>query len=159
VLSAESPTIAGLPPGKELVDLDLEQLSNIIVTSVSLREEPLSVAPASIFVISSEDIRRSGATSLPEALRLAPNLQVARADAVQYGISARGFYSANILINKLLVLIDGRTVYSPLFSGVFWEAQQVMLEDVDRIEVISGAGSTEWGANIASGAHPGPDRP
>jgi iron complex outermembrane receptor protein len=151
VLSAESPTIAGLPPGKELVDLDLEQLSNIIVTSVSLREEPLSVAPASIFVISSEDIRRSGATSLPEALRLAPNLQVARADAVQYGISARGFYSANILINKLLVLIDGRTVYSPLFSGVFWEAQQVMLEDVDRIEVISGAGSTEWGANAVNG--------
>lgn len=150
-LKAEPQSIAGLPPGKELVDLDLEQLSNIIVTSVSLREEPLSGAPASIYVITGEDIRRSGATSLPEALRLAPNLQVARADAVQYGISARGFYSPNILINKLLVLIDGRTVYSPLFSGVFWEAQQVMLEDVERIEVISGAGSTEWGANAVNG--------
>lgn len=151
VFAAEPAAIAGLPPGKELVDLDLEQLSNIIVTSVSLREERLSDAPASIFVITGEDIRRSGATSLPEALRLAPNLQVARADAVQYAISARGFNSASILINKLLVLIDGRTVYSPLFSGVFWEAQQVMLEDVDRIEVISGAGSTEWGANAVNG--------
>ena len=150
-LRAEQPLIAGLPPGKELIDLELEQLSNIIVTSVSRREERLSDAPASIFVITSEDIRRSGATSLPEALRLAPNLQVARADAAQYAISARGFYSANVLINKMLVLIDGRTVYSPLFSGVFWEAQQVMLEDVDRIEVISGPGSTEWGANAVNG--------
>jgi iron complex outermembrane receptor protein len=148
---AEQPSIAGLPPGKELIDLDLEQLSNIVVTSVSLREQPLSGAPASIYVITNEDIRRSGVTNLPEALRLAPNLQVARADAAQYAISARGFYSANVLINKLLVLIDGRTVYSPLFSGVFWEVQQVMLEDVDRIEVISGAGSTEWGANAVNG--------
>jgi len=148
---ADSPAIAGVPPGKELVDLDLEQLTNVVVTSVSLREEPLLTAPAAIYVITGEEIRRSGVTSLPEALRLAPNLLVARTDAAQYAISARGFYSTSVLINKLLVMIDGRTVYSPLFSGVFWEAQQVMLEDVDRIEVISGAGSTEWGANAVNG--------
>jgi iron complex outermembrane receptor protein len=111
-----------------LVDLTLEQLGNIEVTSVSRRAERLSDAAASIFVISAEDIRRSGAATLPEALRLAPNLQVARADANQYAITARGFNS--VLANKLLVLIDGRVVYSPLFSGVFWEAQDVMLEDV-----------------------------
>jgi iron complex outermembrane recepter protein len=133
----------------ELVDLPLEQLGNIVVTSVSRREEPLSNAPASIYVITAEDIRRSGANTLPEALRLAPNLQVARADATQYAISARGFN--NVLANKLLVMIDGRTVYSPLFSGVFWESQDVMLEDVERIEVISGPGTTLWGANAVNG--------
>ena len=97
---------------------------------------------SSIFVISAQDIRRAGATSLGEALRLAPNLNVARVDTAQYAISARGFN--NTLANKMLVLIDGRTVYSPLFSGVFWEAQDVMLEDIDRIEVISGPGATIW---------------
>lgn len=134
---------------RSLIDLSLEQLSNIVVTSVSRREEPLSRAAASIYVISAEDIRRSGASSLPEALRLAPNLQVARVDASQYAISARGFNST--IANKLLVLIDGRTVYTPLFSGTFWEVQDVMLEDVDRIEVISGPGATLWGANAVNG--------
>src|SRR5690606_6793692 len=86
---------------------------------------------------------------LPDALRLAPNLHVARADASQYAISARGFN--NVLANRLLVLIDGRIAYSPLFSGVFWEAQEVMLEDVERIEVISGPGATLWGANAVNG--------
>jgi len=146
---AELPTLASLPQLKDLVDLDLEQLARITVTSVTLREQRLSDAPASIYVISAEEIRRAGVTSLPEALRLAPNLQVARADTNQYAISARGFN--NVLANKMLVLIDGRTVYSPLFSGVFWEAQQVMLEDVDRIEVISGPGATLWGANAVNG--------
>src|SRR6185436_19711170 len=111
--------------------------------------EPLSDVPASAYVVSSEDIRRSGATSLPEALRLAPTLQVARADANQYAITARGF--GNVLANKMLVMIDGRVVYSPLFSGVFWEAQDVMLEDVLRIEVISGPGATQFGSNAVSG--------
>jgi iron complex outermembrane recepter protein len=134
---------------RELVDLSLEQLSSIVVHSVSRRDEPLARAPASIYVISGDDIRRSGATSLPEALRLAPNLIVARADANQYAISARGFNQ--VLANKMLVLIDGRTIYTPLFSGTFWEVQDVMLEDIERIEVISGPGATLWGANAVNG--------
>jgi len=132
-----------------LADLSLEQLSNIEVTSVSRRAERLADAPASIYVITQEDIRRSGATSIPEILRLAPNLLVARTNANSYAISARGFN--NSVGNKLLVLIDGRTVYTPLFSGVFWNAQEVMLEDVERIEVISGPGATLWGANAVNG--------
>ncbi|MEO8751286.1 MAG: TonB-dependent receptor [Casimicrobiaceae bacterium] len=136
-------------PSKELGELSLEQLSNIVVTSVSRHEEKLADAPAAIFVITAEDIRSSGARSLPEALRLAPNLQVARADTNQYAISARGFN--NVLANKMLVLIDGRTIYTPLFSGVFWEAQDTLLEDIDRIEVISGPGTTLWGANAVNG--------
>lgn len=132
-----------------LKKLSVEELMELRVTSVSKRSEPLSDAPASIFVISAADIRRSGVTTLPEALRLAPNLQVARRDSVQYAISARGFNNA--IGNKLLVLIDGRTIYTPLFSGVFWEQQDVMLEDVDRIEVISGPGGTLWGANAVNG--------
>ena len=121
-----------------LADLSLEELVNIEVTSVSKRAERLTDAAASIFVITNDDIRRSGARSLPEALRLAPNLQVVRVSASAYAISARGFNSS--ARNKLLVLIDGRSVYSPLFSGVFWDVQDVMLEDIDRIEVISGPG-------------------
>ena len=120
-----------------------------MVTSVSRRRERLADVSTSIFVISAQDIHRAGATTIGEALRLAPNLNVARADTAQYAISARGFN--NVLANKMLVLIDGRTVYSPLFSGVFWEAQDVMLEDVDRIEVISGPGATIWGSNAVSG--------
>jgi iron complex outermembrane receptor protein len=133
----------------DLVNLELEALMNIEVTSVSRRTERLSDAAASIFVITREDIRRSGATSMPEALRLAPNLQVTRASSSGYAISARGFN--NSAGNKLLVLIDGRSVYSPLFSGVFWDAQDVMLEDVERIEVISGPGGTLWGTNAVNG--------
>lgn len=132
-----------------LADLTLEQLSNIEVTSVSGRAESLRDAPASIYVITGDEIRRSAARSLPEALRLAPNLQVASLNAGQYAISARGFNNA--IGNKLLVLIDGRTVYSPLFSGVFWDMNDVMLEDVDRIEVVSGPGGTLWGANAVNG--------
>src|SRR2546421_8445911 len=132
-----------------LKKLSLDELMQVEVTSASKRAEKLGSAPASIFVISSEDIRRSGASTLPEALRLAPNLEVARMDAVQYAISARGFNNA--IGNKLLVLIDGRTVYTPLFSGVFWDQQVVMLEDIERIEVISGPGATLWGANAVNG--------
>jgi iron complex outermembrane recepter protein len=130
-------------------DFSLEDLATIRVTSVSKRSELLAEAPASIYVITGNDIRRSSATTLPEALRLAPNLQVARSNARNYAISARGFNG--IFENKLLVLIDGRTVYSPLFSGVFWDAQDVVLEDIDRIEVISGPGATLWGANAVNG--------
>ncbi|HKQ57708.1 MAG TPA: TonB-dependent receptor [Candidatus Eisenbacteria bacterium] len=133
----------------DLSEMSLEQLGNIHVTSVSRRAEKLSEAAASVYVITAEDIRRSGARTLPEALRLAPSLEVARADASQYAISARGMLS--VLANKMLVLIDGRTVYSPLFSGVFWEAQDIVLEDVDRIEVISGPGGASWGTNAVNG--------
>jgi iron complex outermembrane receptor protein len=133
----------------DLADLSLEELSSIDVTSVSKRSERLSDAAASIFVITGEDIRRAGVTSLPEALRLAPNLQVSRVNASSYAISARGFNST--AGNKLLVLIDGRSVYTPLFSGVFWDIQDVLLEDVERIEVISGPGATLWGANAVNG--------
>jgi iron complex outermembrane receptor protein len=143
------PAHAALSGMADLADLSLEELANIRVTSVSRKPESLADAPASIFVITGNDIHRSGATSLPEALRLAPNLQVARVDARNYAITARGFNSP--FANKLLVLIDGRTVYSPLFSGVFWDAQDVVLEDVERIEVISGPGATMWGANAVNG--------
>ena len=119
------------------------------VTSVAKEPEPLLQAPAAIQVITNDEIRRSGASSLPEALRLADNLEVAQDNAYDWNISARGFNAS--LSNKLLVLIDGRTVYSPLFSGVFWNAQNVMLEDLDRIEVISGPGGTLWGANAVNG--------
>jgi iron complex outermembrane receptor protein len=132
-----------------LTDLSLEELSNIEITSVSKRAERLSDAPSSVFVITGDDIRRSGATSLPEALRLAPNLQVARADANGWAISARGFNSGSA--DKLLVLVDGRSVYSPLFSGVFWDVQDLVLQDVERIEVISGPGGTLWGVNAVNG--------
>jgi iron complex outermembrane receptor protein len=144
-------TPAGAQPntGAALADLSLEQLGNIEITSVSRRAQRLFDAPSSLFVITAADIRRSGAASLPEALRLAPNLQVARSSNTGYSISARAIDSA--LSNKLLVLIDGRSVYTPLYSGVFWDAQDVMLEDVDRIEVISGAGATVWGVNAVNG--------
>src|SRR6266446_6079000 len=119
-----------------LKHLTLDQLMNIEVMSVSRRPERLSEAPSAIQVITQEDIRQSGATSLPEALRLASNLQVAQVDSRQWAISARGFNGTTA--NKLQVLIDGRALYTPLFSGVFWDAQDVVLSDVDRIEVISG---------------------
>jgi iron complex outermembrane receptor protein len=135
--------------GVNLADLSLEQLGNIQVTSVSRQPEPLAGAPSSIYVITDDEIRRSGATTLGEALRAAPNLQVARINSVQYAITARGFN--NSLANKLLVLIDGRTVYTPLFSGTFWDQQDVVLSDIDRIEVISGPGATLWGANAVNG--------
>ncbi len=135
-----------------LVNLSLEELSNIQVTTVSRRPESLANAAGSVFVITADDIRRSGATSLPEALRLAPNLHVARSSGSGYGISARGSNgSTTSAANKLLVLIDGRSVYSPLFSGVFWDVQDVMLEDVERIEVSSGPGGTLWGINAVNG--------
>lgn len=135
--------------GGTLADYSLEQLADIVVTSVARQETRLAAAPASVYVISGADIRRSGAATLPEALRLAPNLQVARASAHDYAISARGFGS--ILSNKMLVLIDGRSVYSPLFSGVFWDTQDVVMADIERIEVISGPGATIWGANAVNG--------
>jgi iron complex outermembrane receptor protein len=132
-----------------LKKLSIEQLMNLQVTSVSKRPERLAQTASAIEVITGEDIRRSGASSLPEALRLASNLQVAQVDSRQWAISARGFNGTTT--NKLLVLIDGRTVYTPLYSGVFWDVQQVPLADIDRIEVISGPGATLWGSNAVNG--------
>lgn len=133
----------------KLTQLSIEDLMNTEVTSVSGYAQPLQQAASSIDVISNEDIRRSGAEVLPDALRLADNLDVAQKDPHDWAISARGF-NAN-LGDKMLVLIDGRSVYSPLFSGVFWNAQDYLLEDVQQVEVISGPGGTLWGANAVNG--------
>jgi len=133
----------------QLKKLSVEQLMDIEVTSVSKRPEKLSETASAIQVITQEDIHRSGASSLPEALRLASNLEVAQVNSSQWAISARGFN--NTSANKLLVLIDGRAVYTPLYAGVFWDVQDTLLEDIDRIEVISGPGATLWGANAVNG--------
>jgi len=134
---------------QDLTEATLEQLMNIEVTSVSRKEQELSRAPAAIYVITQEDIRRSGLTSIPELLRMAPGVEVARISAHQWAITARGFNGR--FANKLLVLIDGRSVYTPMFSGVYWDAQDVPLQDIDRIEVIRGPGATMWGANAVNG--------
>ena len=136
-------------PEADLNGLSIEDLANIDISSVSKTDQPLSDAPAAVFVITREDIRRSGSASIAEALRLAPNLQVARITASHYAISARGFNSS--AADKLLVLVDGRSVYATFFSGVFWDVQDVPLDDIERIEVISGPGATLWGANAVNG--------
>ena len=133
----------------DLTELSLEELLNVEVTSVTKQAQPLSQTAAAIFVLTQEDIRRSGATSIPEALRMVPGLQVARLDSSKWAISARGFNGR--FANKLLVLIDGRTVYTPLFSGVYWDVQDTLMEDIDRIEVIRGPGAALWGANAVNG--------
>jgi len=133
----------------DVTAMSMEDLMNMQVTSVSKRTQKVADAAAAIFVITQEDIRRSGATSIPEALRLVPGLEVARIDENKWAIGSRGFNGR--FDNKLLVLIDGRSVYTPLFSGVYWNIQDVMLEDLDRIEVIRGPGATLWGANAVDG--------
>jgi iron complex outermembrane receptor protein len=154
-LLCAGPALADVPDPastQSMVDLSIEELSNIQITSVSKRPQRLLDAAASVFVITQDDIARAGATSIVEALRLAPNLQVGQVSASGYAVSARGMNgSANSAPNKLLVLIDGRSVYSPLFSGVFWDVQDVVLEDIERIEVISGPGATLWGVNAVNG--------
>jgi len=137
------------PAVNSLKTLSVEELMDIEVTSVSRQPEKLLDAPSAIQVITNDDIVRSGANSIPEALRLADNLEVAQQNSHDWNISARGFNTD--LANKLLVMIDGRTVYTPLFSGVIWDAQDYLLEDIDRIEVISGPGGTLWGANAVNG--------
>ncbi len=136
-------------PRADLSRLSLEELMEVEVTSVSKRAQKLSEAPAAVTVLTADDLRRSGHTSIPEALRMVPGLHVARIDANKWAITSRGFNGR--FANKLLVLIDGRSVYTPLFSGVYWSVQDVPLEDVDRIEVIRGPGGTLWGANAVNG--------
>jgi iron complex outermembrane receptor protein len=136
-------------PAPDLSQASLEDLMNIQVTSVSRKEQKLSKTGAAVFVIAQEDIRRSGATNIPDLLRMAPGVDVAQVDANRWAISIRGFNDQHA--NKVLVLIDGRSVYSPSFSGVFWDMVDVPLEDIDRIEVIRGPGGTVWGANAVNG--------
>ena len=133
----------------DLTALKIEDLMNVDVTSASKKEQKLSQVPGAIFVITTEDIRRSGATNIPDLLRMVPGLEVAQINPSTWAISARGFngqYS-----NKLLVLIDGRAVYTPTYSGVFWDAQDVPLDSIARIEVIRGPGATVWGTNAVNG--------
>ena len=139
------------PPGDsaDLFDMSLEQLMDVVVTSVSKRSQPLSSAAAAVHVISAEDIRRSGATNLPEALRMAPGVHVARFANNRWSVSIRGF--GGRYANKLLVLQDGRSLYSPVYSGVFWEFNDIPLELVERIEVVRGPGASIWGANAVNG--------
>jgi iron complex outermembrane receptor protein len=134
---------------EDVTELDLEDLLNQGVTSVSKKQERLMGAPAAIYVVRGEDIRRTCVRTLAEALAMVPGLQVARLASNLWTVTSRGF--ADITANKLLVLIDGRTVYTPSFAGVWWDVQDVMLEDVDRIEVIRGPGGTMWGANAVNG--------
>lgn len=153
---ASSPAArAAAPPSDgDLNQLSIEDLGNIEVSSVSKTSERLSDAPAAVYVITSDQIARSGAQSIPEILRLAPNLHVVRTAANRYFVTARGLIGnpgAQNFSNKLLVLIDGRSVYTPLYSGVQWDVQAVAPDDIERIEVISGPGATLWGANAVNG--------
>jgi iron complex outermembrane recepter protein len=142
----------------ELAEQNVDELSRVrvtspaldlVVTTVSRQKSTVGRTPAAVFVITNEMIRRSGATSIPEVLRMAPDVQVARLDSNKWAISIRGFNGR--FANKLLVQIDGRSVYTPLFAGVFWDVQDVVLEDIERIEVIRGPGATVWGANAVNG--------
>lgn len=139
----------------DLKKLTLEELMNIEVISISNRPEKLKEVASAVQVITGRNVRRSSATRLPEALRLASNLQIAQANSHDWAITSRGFNglpsAGGILANKLLVMIDGRCVYSPLFGGVYWDVQNTLLEDIDRIEVVSGPGGTLWGANAVNG--------
>ncbi len=129
--------------------LDIEELMNIEVKIATRKKQRLSETPAAVYVITQEELRRSGFRSIPEALRMVPGMNVARIDANKWAISIRGFNSR--FANKLLVLMDGRSVYTPLFSGVYWDVQDTRLEDIDRIEVIRGPGGSVWGANAVNG--------
>jgi iron complex outermembrane receptor protein len=141
-------------PAQLLAKLSLEELLDLQVTSVSKSAEQLGLAPAAIYVITHDEILRSGVTSIAEALRLAPNLHIAQYSATNYVAGARGLagaQEAQNFSNKLLILIDGRSVYTPLYSGVYLDVQDVLMDDIDRIEVISGPGATLWGANAMHG--------
>ena len=134
---------------RNLADASLEELMNIDVSSVSRKQQKLSRSAAAVYVVSADDIRRSGATSIPEILRMVPGLQVARIDSSHWAVSTRGFDAR--FSNKMLVLIDGRSIYNNIFAGVIWDQYDVVLEDIERIEVIRGPGGTMWGANAVNG--------
>src|SRR6476661_7739592 len=133
----------------DLFKLSLEDLMNVEITSVSKQKQRVSQAPAAVSVISQDDIRRSGLNSIPELLRLSPGLNVARLTGSITAVSSRGFN--DVYANKLLVVMDGRTLYTPLFSGVYWDTLDYVLQDLERIEVVRGPGATLWGANAVNG--------
>jgi iron complex outermembrane recepter protein len=141
--------VAQEPSKSDLTELSIEDLMDQKITSVSRIEQAFSDTAAAVFVITQDDLRRSGVTSIAEALRMVPGVQVARIDSSKWAITARGFNGR--FANKLLVLIDGRTVYTPAFSGVYWETQDLVLEDIERIEVIRGPGASVLGANAVNG--------
>ena len=147
ITSAYSPDAAGSV--ESYLDLPLQDLMSIEINTVSKKQKSISETAAAVFVITQEDIRRSGYTSIPELLRMVPGFQVARNDTNTWSISSRGFNG--IFANKLLVLMDGRSVYSPSFGGVYWDAQDAILADIERIEVVRGPGATLWGANAVNG--------
>ncbi|MBF0611704.1 MAG: TonB-dependent receptor [Magnetococcales bacterium] len=140
---------AGLEQMEKLLAMGFDELANVRLTTASRKDQRLADVAAAVYVIDQEEIRRSGMNNLPELLRMVPGLNVARIDSSNWAVSSRGFNGQ--YANKLLVLMDGRTIYSPLFGGVFWSLQEVMLEDVERIEVIRGPGGTMWGANAVNG--------
>lgn len=142
-------TCLGQQPTSNLGEMSIEQLMQVRIISAARKEQPLADTAAAVYVITQEEIRRSGVTTVPEALRLAPGVQVGRISGNAWAISVRGFNYR--YADKVLVLIDGRTVYSPIFSGVFWELHDLVLEDIERIEVIRGPGGTLWGANAMNG--------
>jgi iron complex outermembrane recepter protein len=148
-LSASVVSLAQSFSSRDLIKTDLADLMSMEVTSVSKKEQKLSKVPAAIYVINQDDIRRSGANNIPDLLRMVPGVDVAQIDAHTWAISIRGF--GGLYTNKVLVLIDGRSVYTPSFSGVYWDQQDVPLEDIERIEVIRGPGGTVWGANAMNG--------
>src|SRR5512140_1294314 len=141
-----APVLAG---DDDLTQLSLQDLLQVPVTSVSKRRQPLSRTAAAVYVITQEDIRRSVATCLPELLRMAPGLHVAQIDANKWAVGARGF--GGRYVDKLLVLVDGRSVYTQMFSGVYWESLDMPLEEIERIEIIRGPGAAMWGANAVNG--------
>lgn len=149
VLLACVVTSAAIADESNSFDLSLQELLNVEVTSVSKQKQPLSSSPAAIYVVTSEHIRNSGATSIPQVLRDVPGLHVAQIDSQKWAISSRGFNGR--YNNKLLVLMDGRTLYSPVFSGVYWEVQDTLMADIERIEVIRGPSAAMWGANAVNG--------
>ena len=135
--------------GFDLAGLSIEELMDLEVSLTSRSAARFFETPAAIFVLTGDDLRRSGADNIPDALRLVPGMQIGHIDANKWAVSARGF--ADRFTNKMLLLIDGRTVYSPLFSGVYWEVRDVLLEDVERVEVVRGPGATLWGSNAVNG--------
>jgi iron complex outermembrane receptor protein len=145
----QSPVAPTVQNGDDLSKLSVEDLMNVQVTSASRKEQKLSRVAAAIFVVTQEDIRRSGALNIPDLLRMVPGLDVAQLNGSAWAISSRGFNGA--FSNKLLVLIDGRELYTPTFAGVYWDAQDLPLENIERIEVIRGPGGTVWGANAVNG--------
>ncbi len=144
-----APTLSEESPVDDFLDASLSDLLSVEVTTVSRKQQSLADTAAAVFVITQDDIRHSGVSSIPEALRLAPGVQVASINANQWAISIRGFNGR--FSNKLLVLMDGRSVYNSTFSGVYWDAQDTLLEDIERIEVVRGPGATLWGANAVNG--------